>query len=58
MTAAKTASISVSVCVLQGIFNRQRVKREVETMIMDLQLVDKAKVQSSNLSGGMKRKLR
>ena len=43
---------------LQGIYNRQRVRREVEDMVADLQLVDKAKIQSSRLSGGMKRKLR
>lgn len=44
--------------VLQGIFNKQRVRKEVEDMIADLQLVGKSKIQSSRLSGGMKRKLR
>ena len=43
---------------LQGIFDSTRVKTEVNSMIEDLQLVDKKKVQSKNLSGGMKRKLR
>ena len=32
--------------------------QEVTTMIEDLQLVDKTNVQSTKLSGGMKRKLR
>lgn len=43
---------------MQGIHNRQRVKKEVTDMIADLQLVDKTKIQSQRLSGGMKRKLR
>ena len=34
------------------------VKPEVDSMIEDLQLVDKAKQKSSALSGGQKRKLR
>ena len=34
-----------------------KVKAEVNGMIEDLQLVDKRKVQSQRLSGGMKRKL-
>lgn len=43
---------------LQGIYNRDRVNKEVADMIADLQLVEKSKIQSSRLSGGMKRKLR
>ena len=43
---------------LQGVFDRARVKKEVEDMITDLQLVEKSDIQSSKLSGGMKRKLR
>ena len=43
---------------VQGIFDSKRVRTEVDTMIEDLQLVDKKKFQSKNLSGGMKRKLR
>ena len=43
---------------MQGIFNSQRVKKEVADMIEDLLLVDKTNIQSSRLSGGMKRKLR
>ena len=43
---------------VQGIFDSKRVRTEVDTMIEDLQLLDKKKVQSKNLSGGMKRKLR
>ena len=34
------------------------VKEEADCMIEDLQLQDKSDVPSSNLSGGMKRKLR
>ncbi len=34
------------------------MKEEVTNMIADLQLVDKTKSPSSQLSGGMKRKLR
>lgn len=44
--------------VLQGIFDKQRVRQEVESMVADLQLVGKSKIQSARLSGGMKRKLR
>ena len=46
------------VFIVQGIYDRKRVNREVVDMIADLQLEDKAKIQSSRLSGGMKRKLR
>ena len=46
------------VLCMQGIYDRQRVKTEVANMIADLQLVEKSKIQSSRLSGGMKRKLR
>ena len=42
----------------QGIWNREQVAQEVEAMIEDLQLVDKANVPSGHLSGGQKRKLR
>lgn len=42
---------------LKGIYNKKRVRKEVEDMIADLLLVGKSKIQSSRLSGGMKRKL-
>ena len=44
-------------CCLQGIWGAQ-VKEEVEDMLDDLQLTDKKSTLSSQLSGGMKRKLR
>lgn len=44
--------------MVQGIYDRQRVRKEVEDMLADLQLVGKSKIQSARLSGGMKRKLR
>ena len=34
------------------------MRSEVKAMVADLQLVDKAHIQASRLSGGMKRKLR
>lgn len=34
------------------------INEEVDAMIKDLQLEDKKKIQASQLSGGMKRKLR
>ena len=52
------ASSLCDLFLLQGIFESSRVRTEVDSMIEDLQLVDKKKVQSKNLSGGMKRKLR
>ena len=42
----------------QGIFDRKRVRTEVDMMVEDLQLLDKRNIQSQRLSGGMKRKLR
>ena len=48
----------VCVCVvLQGLKGKG-AKEEAERMIEDLQLLDKKDVPASNLSGGMKRKLR
>jgi ABC-type multidrug transport system ATPase subunit len=44
--------------VLQGISDKKVIQKEVTEMIADLQLVGKSKIQSSRLSGGMKRKLR
>ncbi len=43
--------------LLQGIWGGQ-VKKEVNSMISDLQLADKRKTQTRQLSGGMMRKLR
>ena len=41
----------------QGVWG-ERVGEEVETMITDLQLLDKKNTRAGNLSGGQKRKLR
>ena len=51
------AFIFVFDCCLQGIWGAQ-VKEAVENMIEDLLLSDKKSTPSSQLSGGMKRKLR
>ena len=42
---------------MQGV-RGEALQKEAESMIADLQLQDKRDVPSSNLSGGMKRKLR
>jgi hypothetical protein len=44
--------------LLKGVYNKDHVYDEVKTMVADLQLGDKASIQASRLSGGMKRKLR
>ena len=44
-------------CVPQGVRGKA-VQEEADKMIEDLQLQDKGDAPSSNLSGGMKRKLR
>lgn len=43
--------------LIQGIRNRKIIKEEVDKMLEDLSLQDKANIQASCLSGGMKRKL-
>ena len=48
---------AMCVCVPQGVRGKA-VQEEANRMIEDLQLQDKRDTPSSNLSGGMKRKLR
>ena len=45
-------------CVQGATGGGRSVREEVDMMIADLQLMDKKKIQSQRLSGGMKRKLR
>ena len=44
-------------CILQGAHGKPLWK-EANQLLMDVNLMDKAKVQAGKLSGGMKRKLR
>ena len=50
-------SLTLLSAILQGLSGKE-AKEEADLMIADLQLLDKRDVPSSNLSGGMKRKLR
>ena len=44
-------------CILQGAHGKP-LRKEADQLLMDVNLMDKAKVQAGKLSGGMKRKLR